>query len=77
LPGFGGLGKDESEAAAGLGPVPLPVLQIHASLKCNLSCAHCYSQSGPSATGLISVEAICQLIEDAAQMAASRWSTQG
>jgi Fe-coproporphyrin III synthase len=68
LPSFDELGKSGSDAATGLGPVPLPVLQIHASLKCNLTCAHCYSLSGPSATGAISIEAICQLIEDAADL---------
>lgn len=68
MPGLGGLGTDKTEVATGFGPVPLPVLQIHASLRCNLSCAHCYSESGPSAPGTVSVEAICQLIEDAAQL---------
>ena len=68
MPGSGGLGIDAAEATTGLGPVPLPVLQIHASLKCNLLCAHCYSGSGPSAVGAVPVEAVCQLIEDAAQL---------
>jgi Fe-coproporphyrin III synthase len=46
----------------------VPVVQIHASLKCNLSCAHCYSQSGPSAAGALAVENVCRLIDDAARM---------
>ena len=50
----------------GIGPVPVPILQIHASRRCNLSCPHCYSQSGPTATDELPVEAVCQLIEDAA-----------
>lgn len=66
MPGFGVLNTDE--AATGFGPVTLPVLQIHASLKCNLLCAHCYSESGPSVAGAVSVEAISRLIEDAARL---------
>jgi Fe-coproporphyrin III synthase len=68
LPDFGGPDADQTKVAMGPGPVPLPVLQIHASLKCNLFCAHCYSQSGPSAAGAIAVENIRELLEDAAQL---------
>lgn len=66
MPDFGG--PDADQTKVGLGPVPLPVLQIHASLKCNLFCAHCYSQSGPSVTEAIAVESICELLEDAAHL---------
>ena len=52
----------------GTGPVPVPILQIHASRKCNLSCPHCYSESSPSAADELPVEVICELIEDAAEL---------
>lgn len=53
-------------AAIGAGLVSTPVLQIHGSLKCNLSCTHCYSYSSPSALGGLPVERVCQTIGDAA-----------
>lgn len=52
--------------ATGIGPMPRSVLQIHASLKCNLTCAHCYSQSSPAAPDGLPVEAVVRLIADAA-----------
>jgi len=52
----------------GTGPVPVPILQIHASRKCNLSCPHCYSESSPSAADELPVEVVCELIEDAAEL---------
>jgi len=57
-----------SDAVTGVGPVPTPILQIHASRKCNLSCTHCYSQSGPSAAGALAIDRVCRLIDDAARM---------
>jgi MoaA/NifB/PqqE/SkfB family radical SAM enzyme len=62
------LREDRSPVATGIGPVPIPVLHIHASSKCNLSCAHCYSRSSPSAAGAVPVQAVCQLIDDAADL---------
>ena len=52
----------------GAGPVPVPILQIHASRKCNLSCPHCYSESSPGGADELPVEVICELIEDAAEL---------
>jgi MoaA/NifB/PqqE/SkfB family radical SAM enzyme len=60
-----GSAKDES-TAAGIGPVPVPVLQVHASLKCNLACGHCYSWSSPTAPDGLPAKAVVQLIADAA-----------
>lgn len=60
--------RDEHEATIGAGPVPTPVLQIHASRKCNLACGHCYSHSGPSVADGLDVGLVCQLIDDAAAM---------
>jgi len=58
----------ESQPITGVGPVPTPVLQIHASRKCNLACGHCYSHSGPSLADGLDIGPVCQLIEDAAAM---------
>ena len=55
-----------ANAATRPGLVPTPVLQIHASLTCNLTCIHCYSSSSPSAHGGLPVERICRTIEEAA-----------
>jgi Fe-coproporphyrin III synthase len=61
-------GRGEHEATIGAGPVPTPVLQIHASRQCNLACGHCYSHSGPSVADGLDVGLVCQLIDDAAAM---------
>lgn len=50
------------------GPARRPIIQIHPSLKCNLSCAHCYSNSAPTARLELEPETICQAIADAASM---------
>ena len=51
-------------------PAPRPpfVLQIHPSLRCNLSCAHCYSQSGPTVRTALDVETVLRVIGDAAAL---------
>src|SRR5271168_4985172 len=63
---------------SGLGSLPLPggasgpartaILQIHPSLRCNLSCAHCYSSSGPAVRAELDAFTICRVISDAAAM---------
>src|SRR5262245_52401787 len=50
------------------GPTRKAILQIHPSLKCNLSCAHCYSSSGPAARTELDAATVCQVISDAAAM---------
>jgi Fe-coproporphyrin III synthase len=50
------------------GPARTAILQIHPSLRCNLSCAHCYSSSGPMARLELDVTTICNVISDAAAM---------
>ena len=42
------------------------VLQVHASRRCNLACAHCYSSSSPHELGSLSPELIAQAVRDAA-----------
>ncbi len=44
------------------------IIQIHATTRCNLACAHCYSHSSPSATAALPADLVCRAIEDAAQL---------
>jgi MoaA/NifB/PqqE/SkfB family radical SAM enzyme len=41
------------------------ILQIHASRRCNLACAHCYSSSSPQELGSLSPELVAQVVRDA------------
>ena len=50
------------------GPARRAILQIHPSLRCNLSCAHCYSSSGPMARTELDAATVCEVISDAAAM---------
>ena len=49
-----------------LGPTCVPILQIHPSRHCNLSCRHCYSSSAPEARGGLDPARVVALIQDAA-----------
>ena len=42
------------------------ILQIHASRRCNLACAHCYTSSSPHELGSLSPELTAQAVRDAA-----------
>ncbi|WP_217912918.1 radical SAM protein [Miltoncostaea marina] len=54
---------------AGTSAAPPPgVVQVHPSLRCNLSCAHCYSMSGPRARAALPVRAIVGALEDCAAL---------
>ena len=44
------------------------VLQIHPSLRCNLSCPHCYSRSGPTVRTSLDVETVVRVIGEAAAL---------
>ncbi|MGH7492389.1 MAG: radical SAM/SPASM domain-containing protein [bacterium] len=50
------------------GPARNAILQIHPSLRCNLSCAHCYSVSGPKTRVEIDAITVCGVVSDAAAM---------
>ena len=50
------------------GPARKAILQIHPSLRCNLSCSHCYSSSGPMTRTELNVATICKVMSDAAAM---------
>ena len=42
------------------------VLQVHPTRRCNLTCAHCYSDSGPRAGDEMPLEVLEDLVTDAA-----------
>jgi Fe-coproporphyrin III synthase len=42
-----------------------PIVQIHPTRRCNLSCIHCYSNSGPGERDLLTFETLEQCITDA------------
>lgn len=44
------------------------ILQVHPSRRCNLSCRHCYSTSGPSERDRLGVPLLRQAIADAAAL---------
>lgn len=60
----------DSDAILGRAPGPArtAILQIHPSLRCNLSCTHCYSLSSPSARTELDAAIVSQVISDAAAM---------
>jgi Fe-coproporphyrin III synthase len=59
------------------GPAGRAILQIHPSLRCNLSCTHCYSVSGPLARAEVDAATVCELISDAAAMGYQVLSVSG
>jgi MoaA/NifB/PqqE/SkfB family radical SAM enzyme len=50
------------------GLVSLPILQIHPSLRCNLTCKHCYSNSGLLVSDRLETARLLEVIDDAAEM---------
>lgn len=55
----------------------LPVLQLHPTLRCNLTCAHCYSSSGPAADQELAVEDLVSLLDDAWALGYRQLSVSG
>ncbi len=43
--------------------VPFRTIQVHPSRKCNLSCRHCYSSSGPQAKTMLDIDALKKFLE--------------
>lgn len=56
---------------------PYRVIQIHPSLRCNLSCRHCYSSSGPLRTETLPQALVETLVVDAAAQAYDAISVSG
>jgi MoaA/NifB/PqqE/SkfB family radical SAM enzyme len=59
------VGAAAPSAACGLGQ---RILQLHPTLRCNLQCAHCYSNSGPAAHVDLDGAVLCGVISDAAAL---------
>jgi Fe-coproporphyrin III synthase len=59
------------------GPTATPVFQIHPSLRCNLSCRHCYSFSGPHASATLEVGDVQDALRDAATLGYRTVSVSG
>lgn len=51
-----------------LGPLMVPTIQVHPSLRCNLACRHCYSVSGPGQAPGLEIRYLLDAISDAAAM---------
>ncbi|MEH3054714.1 MAG: radical SAM protein [Patulibacter minatonensis] len=54
-----------------------PVLQVHPSRRCNLSCGHCYSSSGPRADDALPKSLLLGAIRDAASLGYEQVSVSG
>lgn len=50
------------------GPTGQRIVQLHPSLRCNLCCEHCYSNSGPGMRTELDPAVVCGLVSDAARM---------
>jgi AdoMet-dependent heme synthase len=46
----------------------LRTVQIELSLRCNLSCSYCYSESGPHRSDHLSADDVCRILADAEEM---------
>lgn len=53
------------------------IIQIHPSLRCNLTCAHCYSTSGPREKAALDVTAVRQVLMDARALGFESLSVSG
>jgi MoaA/NifB/PqqE/SkfB family radical SAM enzyme len=52
-------------------------LQIHPSLRCNLRCKHCYTNSGPDGATMLRADAVKAVISGAAKVGYHRLSVSG
>ena len=67
---------DEAAAHPG-GSAGVPIFQVHPSLRCNLSCAHCYSDSSPKQRDQLDADLIAGAIGDAAEVGFGILSVSG
>jgi MoaA/NifB/PqqE/SkfB family radical SAM enzyme len=44
------------------------IVQVHPTLRCNLTCHHCYSSSGPDRREDLDPDVLCRALEDAAEL---------
>ena len=55
----------------------LPVLQVHPTLRCHLSCTHCYASSGPDARQELSLADLLRVVDDGADLGYAQLSVSG
>jgi len=53
------------------------IIQIHPTLRCNLKCTHCYSDSAPTAETTLDQATVCRVLSDACLMGYSVASFSG
>lgn len=54
-----------------------PILQVHPTRRCNLACAHCYTESGPKASQQLPLALLCDVIDDAAMLGYGQLAVSG
>jgi len=54
-----------------------PVLQVHPTRLCNLTCAHCYTSSSPQAREEITIDLLFACLEDAASLGYRQLAVSG
>lgn len=55
----------------------VPVLQLHPSRRCNLSCSHCYSSSGPDFKDGLALDVLCACLDDAYRLGYRQLAVSG
>lgn len=54
-----------------------PVVQVHPTRRCNLSCEHCYTSSGPAERGELSLALLGAALEDAVRLGYRQLAVSG
>ena len=57
--------------------LPIRTMQLHVTRKCNLTCVHCYSNSGPQETQVLDCETLAAAIADGVQLGYGAVSLSG
>lgn len=55
----------------------VPVLQVHPTRRCNLACAHCYTESGPGESETLPVHLLAGAVQDAAALGYGQLAVSG
>lgn len=56
---------------------PRPYLQVHPSRRCQLSCAHCYTSSGPGERAALPADLVARAVRDAAGLGYAELAISG
>jgi len=67
-----------ARSVASAGPTGVaPVLQVHPTKRCNLTCAHCYSSSGPRARERLALDTLSACLADAVALGYRQLAVSG